>query len=133
MADEQPPPRLDLVPRFLDQGYDEAQVRDRRAWVEQTCGVALPMVAACAIPTADMRGNIENPIGTVQMPLGVAGPGEVFEVTGVSGEQHGHSRDASAGNYRCSDDGQRHTLRAAGPTGHHAARIGHDRTCSSLA
>ena len=37
-------------------------------------GVNLPLVGSCAIPTEAMRGNIENPIGAVQMPLGVAGP-----------------------------------------------------------
>ena len=78
-------------------------------------------------------------------PLGVAGPGEVFEITGVSGEQHGHSRDASAGNYRCSDDGRCHTLGAADWAAgwatdrrtpserHHIARLGHDRAGSAVA
>lgn len=64
----------ELVPRFHDQGYDAADVRSRREWVERKLGVSLPLVAACAIPTESMRGNIENPIGSVQMPLGIAGP-----------------------------------------------------------
>lgn len=72
--DSSAPLRLPLVPRFLDQGYREDQVRARRAWVEQTTGASLPLVGACGIPTEEMRGNIENPIGTVQMPLAVAGP-----------------------------------------------------------
>jgi hydroxymethylglutaryl-CoA reductase (NADPH) len=65
---------LPLVPRFIGQGYTQAQVRDRRAWIEQQTGVSLPLVGACTIPAEQMRGNIENPIGSVQMPLGVAGP-----------------------------------------------------------
>lgn len=72
--DPSAPPRLPLVPRFLDQGYREDQVRARREWVEQTTGASLPLVGACGIPTEEMRGNIENPIGTIQMPLAVAGP-----------------------------------------------------------
>jgi hydroxymethylglutaryl-CoA reductase (NADPH) len=32
------------------------------------------MVGRCAIPSEAMRGNVENPVGSVQMPLGVAGP-----------------------------------------------------------
>lgn len=63
-----------LVPRYTDQGYTEDQVRERRAWVERQTGASLPLVGACAIPTTAMRGNVENPIGAVQMPLGVAGP-----------------------------------------------------------
>jgi len=65
---------IPLVPRFTGQGYAADQVEARRAWVERQLGVALPMVGACAIPSEQMRGNIENPIGSVQMPLGVAGP-----------------------------------------------------------
>jgi hydroxymethylglutaryl-CoA reductase (NADPH) len=65
---------IELVPRYMGQGYEGDQVRGRREWVERKLGVTLPFVAACAIPTESMRGNIENPIGAVQMPLGVAGP-----------------------------------------------------------
>jgi hydroxymethylglutaryl-CoA reductase (NADPH) len=65
---------LPLVPRFTEQGYGAEQVRDRRAWLERQTGAQLPLVAACAIPTEQKRGNIENAIGSVQMPLGVAGP-----------------------------------------------------------
>src|SRR5262249_34339898 len=65
---------IELVPRFMGQGYDDDQVRLRREWIERTTGVQLPLVASGTIQTAAMRGNIENPIGTVQMPVGVAGP-----------------------------------------------------------
>jgi hydroxymethylglutaryl-CoA reductase (NADPH) len=76
MADQTPHPAagIALVPRFTDQGYTADQVRERREWLQQQLGVSLPLVAACAIPSEQMRGNIENPIGSVQMPLGVAGP-----------------------------------------------------------
>ncbi len=65
---------IELVPRFRAQGYDPDQVRQRREWLEQKVDVQLPLVGACAIPTGQMRGNIESPIGAVQMPLGIAGP-----------------------------------------------------------
>ena len=67
-------PGLPLVPRFTDQGYSADHVRERRAWVEQQTGASMPLVASGTLATEQMRGNIENPIGTVQMPLGVAGP-----------------------------------------------------------
>jgi hydroxymethylglutaryl-CoA reductase (NADPH) len=73
-----PPPTeqgaIDLVPRYKAQGYAADDVRRRREWLEEKLDVRLPMVGACAIPTVEMRGNVENPIGAVQMPLGIAGP-----------------------------------------------------------
>jgi hydroxymethylglutaryl-CoA reductase (NADPH) len=65
---------IELIPRFKDQGYSADQVRERRTWLEQKTGAALPLVSACAIPTEQTRGNIENLVGAAQMPLGVAGP-----------------------------------------------------------
>lgn len=65
---------VDLVPRFRAQGYGPSDVSRRRLWIEDRTGVRLQHVGACSLPTEQMRGNIENPIGTVQMPLGIAGP-----------------------------------------------------------
>src|SRR5206468_4479265 len=75
--DTQPPgfdAEIELVPRFKAQGYGAAEVAKRRAWLERTVNVSLPLVGACAVDTDAMRGNIENPIGAAQMPLGIAGP-----------------------------------------------------------
>jgi hydroxymethylglutaryl-CoA reductase (NADPH) len=65
---------IELVPRFIGQGYSEELVRQRREWLERKLGVTLPLVGATAIPTEQMRGNVENPIGAAQIPIGVAGP-----------------------------------------------------------
>lgn len=64
----------DLVPRMMAQGYTQEDVAFRREWVETKTGCGLAHIAACSIASEDMRGNIENPIGSVQMPVGVAGP-----------------------------------------------------------
>lgn len=64
----------DLVPRMKAQGYEDDHINHRRAWTEEKTGCQLTHVGACTISGESMRGNIENPIGTVQMPLGVAGP-----------------------------------------------------------
>jgi len=63
-----------LVPRLKDQGYARALVDQRRAWVEERTGARLAHVGAFSIPSEGWRGNVENPIGAVQTPLGVAGP-----------------------------------------------------------
>lgn len=68
------PPRLRLVPRMKDQGYAPDLVARRRAWIENETGAELTHVGRCSLDTETMRGNVENPIGSVQMPLGIAGP-----------------------------------------------------------
>ncbi|HEV8579676.1 MAG TPA: hydroxymethylglutaryl-CoA reductase [Thermoanaerobaculia bacterium] len=70
-----PGPRAaDLVPRFEEQGYAEDGVEARRRWVEERTGARLVHVGSCSIPGEAMRGNVENPVGAAQVPLGVAGP-----------------------------------------------------------
>ena len=70
-------PEANLVPRMKNQGYSEEQITQRRTWVEERTGASLKNVSAGTIPGESMRGNIENPLGTVQMPLGIAGPLQV--------------------------------------------------------
>lgn len=65
---------LDLVPRMKGQGYARECVESRRAWVEEKTGCSLRHVGAYTVPSEEMRGNVENPVGAAQMPLGVAGP-----------------------------------------------------------
>lgn len=62
------------MPRFSDQGYEHSQVEARRRWVEEHTGASLEQVGRFAFPAPAMRGNVENPIGAAQVPLGVAGP-----------------------------------------------------------
>ncbi len=66
--------RVRLVPRFENQGYDRPLVDRRRAWVELKTGAELAHVGNFSIDSEQLRGNIENPVGVAQMPLGVAGP-----------------------------------------------------------
>ncbi len=64
----------DLVPRLKDQGYESERVARRRAWVEQRTGAVLRHIGSHSIDSEEMRGNIENPVGAAQIPVGVAGP-----------------------------------------------------------
>ncbi|HKW98855.1 MAG TPA: hydroxymethylglutaryl-CoA reductase [Bryobacteraceae bacterium] len=64
----------DLVPRFRDEGYSLDQVARRRAWLESQTGAALNHTGRLSFDSEDLRGNIENPIGVAQVPVGVAGP-----------------------------------------------------------
>jgi hydroxymethylglutaryl-CoA reductase (NADPH) len=65
---------LELVPRFSGQEYEPGSIERRRAWVEQKTGSRLAHVGAHSVPGPTLRGNIENAVGAVQVPLGVAGP-----------------------------------------------------------
>ena len=64
----------DLLPRLKDNGYDVERVGRRRAWVERKTGSELPHIGSGSWDSEMMRGNIENPIGVAQVPMGVAGP-----------------------------------------------------------
>jgi hydroxymethylglutaryl-CoA reductase (NADPH) len=64
----------DLLPRLKDNGYDAERVGRRRAWTEKKTGARLQHVGGATWDSELMRGNIENPIGVSQVPLGVAGP-----------------------------------------------------------
>jgi hydroxymethylglutaryl-CoA reductase (NADPH) len=64
----------ELIPRGTNQGYDSQCVVLRREWLERKTGSDLSHIAAFSITSSQMRGNVENPIGAVQIPLGIAGP-----------------------------------------------------------
>ena len=64
----------DLVPRLEQQGYAADDIESRRRWLAGRTGAALAHVGAFTLPGEQMRGNVENPIGAAQVPLGVAGP-----------------------------------------------------------
>src|SRR5690349_2435108 len=72
LADRQE--QASLVPRFEKQGYDAVSVATRRQWIEQKTGTTLAQVGSYCISSEGMRGNVENPVGAVQVPVGVAGP-----------------------------------------------------------
>ena len=63
-----------LIPRFKRQGYEKASISARREWLEERTGRQFRHISSFSIQTEQMRGNIENPIGAAQVPLGVAGP-----------------------------------------------------------
>jgi len=57
-----------------NRGYSREDVEDRREAAEKFTGASLDMVSRYAIDPEGASKNIENMIGTVQIPLGYAGP-----------------------------------------------------------
>lgn len=54
--------------------YDEAARRERLAWLEQRTGAPLDALAGMRLTAERLTGNVENAVGAVEVPVGVAGP-----------------------------------------------------------
>ena len=68
------PTSAPLIPRFKRQGYEKDSISARREWLEERIGLRFGHISSFSIQSEQMRGNIENPIGAAQVPLGLAGP-----------------------------------------------------------
>jgi len=66
--------RADPIPRNRENDYSREQAQARCEFVRQKTGASLETVSAYSIDPAVTRGNVENFIGAIQMPLGLAGP-----------------------------------------------------------
>jgi hydroxymethylglutaryl-CoA reductase (NADPH) len=62
------------VPHDAQRDYDEEFVSERRAWLGRITGTGFSHIARYSFRSDDVRGNIENLVGAVQVPLGVIGP-----------------------------------------------------------
>lgn len=76
---------MELVPRMLNERYTFEEISSRRQWLERKTSSTLAQVGSFSVTDGRLRGNIENPIGMVQTPLGVAGP-LLVHGSGHSGE-----------------------------------------------
>ena len=63
-----------LVPRGEGRCDTGDEIAVRRAWVEERTGCRLDHVGRSTLPAQCLPGNVENPVGAAQVPLGVAGP-----------------------------------------------------------
>ena len=66
--------RSDRIPRDRDNDYTREMASQRSAFVKAMTGTAMDAVSSYTIDPAVTSGNIENFTGTVQVPLGIAGP-----------------------------------------------------------
>jgi len=66
--------KSDRIPRDRDNDYSREMASQRAAFVNAMTGTALDTVSSYTIDPAVTHGNVENFTGTVQVPLGIAGP-----------------------------------------------------------
>jgi hydroxymethylglutaryl-CoA reductase (NADPH) len=66
--------RSDRIPRDKENDYSREMASQRAAFVKTIAGTKLDTVSSYTIDPAVTRGNIENFIGTAQVPIGIAGP-----------------------------------------------------------
>jgi hydroxymethylglutaryl-CoA reductase (NADPH) len=62
------------IPRDKENDYSIEMAKKRREFLEEKTGESLEHTGQFSIDTSVLPGNIENFIGIVQMPVGIAGP-----------------------------------------------------------
>ncbi|MBT8046774.1 MAG: hydroxymethylglutaryl-CoA reductase [Xanthomonadales bacterium] len=66
--------RAKSIPRSKENDYSRDQAARRCDFIAEKTGARLESISSYSVDPAVVRGNVENFIGTVQMPLGLAGP-----------------------------------------------------------
>ncbi len=62
------------VPRRNDDNFSLEAIAERQRFVEAETGVSLKHLTAGSLDPATLPGNVENPLGVAQVPIGLAGP-----------------------------------------------------------
>ncbi|MFT7416617.1 MAG: hydroxymethylglutaryl-CoA reductase (NADPH), partial [Glaciecola sp.] len=62
------------IPRHAENDHTEEMAKIRRDFIKEKTGADLVHTGQYSIDTSVLPGNVENFIGIVQMPVGVAGP-----------------------------------------------------------
>ena len=66
--------KSDRIPRDRENDHTREMASQRAAFVNAMAGTTLDTVSSYTIDPAVLNGNIENFIGTAQVPIGLAGP-----------------------------------------------------------
>jgi len=62
------------IPRISGNNFQPDIIKERQAFIARETGTDIPHISHSSIDPQSLIGNIENPIGGTQMPLGLAGP-----------------------------------------------------------
>lgn len=73
------------IPRIAGNNFQPEIIKARQEFIEQETGAKTDHIAHMSIDPETLIGNVENPIGVTQMPLGLAGP---LKVNGEHAQGH---------------------------------------------
>ena len=62
------------IPRIAGNNFQPEIIKERQDFIERETGASMAHTSHMSIDPATLSGNVENPIGVTQMPLGLAGP-----------------------------------------------------------
>ena len=62
------------IPVYLNKDYDRKNIIKRVKRIEKITNTKLKNILSFSQSTIDFKGNIENPIGVAQIPIGLSGP-----------------------------------------------------------
>ena len=66
--------KAEPIPRSRDDNYSLEEIARRREFLTRQTGAGLDAISNFTLDPKLTQGNVENFIGTLQMPLGIAGP-----------------------------------------------------------
>jgi len=66
------------IPRSNQDDYSQEIVQERQNFVEKISGIQLPHISSFSFDPHITKGNIENFTGVAQIPIGFAGPLQIF-------------------------------------------------------
>jgi len=66
--------KSDMIPRNKQDNYSHEFIGKRREWLAEKTGANLLHVGQYSIDPEGLKSRVENMVGSVQIPLGVAGP-----------------------------------------------------------
>lgn len=64
----------ELLFKKIRKAYDSVSLRKKAEILSRLLDVPVQHIRGCTYDTEYLKGNIENPLGVIQIPLGIAGP-----------------------------------------------------------